>query len=80
MDKKVQEILDWPIPTNVHEVGNFHGFATFYRRFIKHFSTHITHITNCMRKGMMQGHRILYSHVLIKLCCLCFLFLYSICI
>lgn len=49
--KKVQAILYWPIPTNLHELGNFHRFATFYRRFIKHYNTHKPPITNCMKNA-----------------------------
>ena len=36
--KKVEGVLNWPVPRNVKEVQKFLGLANYYRRFIKDFA------------------------------------------
>lgn len=36
---KVKAVFDWPVPTNLRQLQRFLGFAKFYRRFIRNYSS-----------------------------------------
>ena len=43
---KIDTVKNWVRPTNVSEVRSFVGLASYYRRFVKRFSSVASQLTN----------------------------------
>jgi RNase H-like domain found in reverse transcriptase/Reverse transcriptase (RNA-dependent DNA polymerase) len=51
-NKKVQAIIDWPVPKTLQELQMFLGFCGFYRKFIERFAFIVGPLNKLLRSGV----------------------------
>ncbi|KAK9950547.1 hypothetical protein M0R45_006032 [Rubus argutus] len=49
-DDHIKHLWEWPTPRSTHDVRSFHGLASFYRRFVKNFSSLAAPLTDCIKQ------------------------------
>lgn len=49
--EKINSVVNFPAPTNVHEVRQFLGLSSYFRKFIHKFAVIAKPLTNLTRKG-----------------------------
>ena len=71
-EEKVKAIKDWPTPKSVGDVRSFHGLASFYRRFVKDFSTIAAPLTEIIKKDVgfkwKEAQELAFNTLKDKLC------------
>ncbi|CDH61371.1 retrotransposon ty3-gypsy subclass [Lichtheimia corymbifera JMRC:FSU:9682] len=58
---KVKAIQEWPTPTNVHEVRQFVGLGSHYRRFIRNFAAIASPLTDLTKGTGTKTRAIIWS-------------------
>jgi len=50
--EKVKCVVDWPTPSNLHEVRSFMGICSYYRRFVARFATIVAPLHTLTKKNV----------------------------
>jgi len=51
---KIEKVRNWPKPTTIKELQSFLGFANYYRRFIKNFSSFSQNLESLLQENRKQ--------------------------
>jgi hypothetical protein len=51
-EEKVKAIQEWPTPTTISQVRSFHGLSSFYRWFVRDFSSLAAPLTEVIKKNV----------------------------
>ena len=65
--KKIQEVVDWPVPRSIKDVYKFLGLANYYRQFVKDFARVAKPLHEMTRKDVKWKWRERQQRVLEKL-------------
>ena len=49
-NRKIDVIRQWPMPTNTSDIRSFLGIASYYRKFVKYFTTIAMLLTDLLHK------------------------------
>ena len=60
---KVKAILDWPRPRNVHEVRQFLGLASYYRRYVRDFAKTAAPLSDLLAESDVELRRKKYRPI-----------------
>jgi len=53
-EDKVKAISEWPTPISIHQPQSFRGLASFYRRFVKDFSSIVSRMTDVLKGKIFE--------------------------
>ena len=51
---KIEAIISWLISSSIHDVRSFHCLVSFYKRFIREFSSVMAPITECLKGNKFE--------------------------
>jgi hypothetical protein len=51
--RKVDSVMQWPVPKDVHQIRAFLGLANYFRRFMQGYSTMVAPLTSLTKKDMV---------------------------